>query len=34
MNGQTSDAGMPSGRSNSAAGQIFRIYDMTLKKYN
>lgn len=29
MNGQTSDAGMPSVRSNSAAGQIFSIYDVT-----
>lgn len=34
MNGQTSDAGVPSGRSNSTAGHIFSIYDMTLKKYS
>lgn len=34
MNGQTSAAGAPSGRSNSAVGQVFSIYDMTLKKYN
>lgn len=34
MNGQTNDAGVPSGRSNSTAGHIFSIYDMTLKKYS
>lgn len=34
VNGQPSDAGVPRGRSNSAAGQIFTIYDMTLKKDN
>lgn len=34
MNGQPSEAGVPQGRTNSAAGQIFAIYDMTLKKDN
>lgn len=34
MNGQPSDAGVPQGRNKSAAGHIFTIYDMTLKKDN
>lgn len=34
VNGQPSDAGVSRGRSNSTAGQIFTIYDMTLKKDN
>lgn len=34
MNGQPSGAGVPQGRNKSAAGHIFTIYDMTLKKDN
>lgn len=34
VNGQPSETGVPRGRSNSAAGQIFTIYEMTLKKNN